>query len=188
MNLKNLTVRLRLGARLAAAATVATLGLTAIPAAHADPMLLKAATTMVYGTSADTYSIVAPSAGTLTAQVSSVPWPVPLAALSFNMSSGNDILSAQPQGPTAQAFDSGPQIEAYQVGAGTYFAHVSAAAAGALNLGLYSVLFTFTPSAVPLPASAGFLLIALMVFFGLRRTIRGTAAGIEEATFGAAHN
>ncbi len=54
------------------------------PLAHADTML-KAATTMVVGTAADTYSIDAPSSGTLTVRVSNTPWPVPLSALSFSV-------------------------------------------------------------------------------------------------------
>lgn len=175
-------------ARLAAVAVVAVIGLVNSQGAQADT-LLKAATTMVYGSSADTYSITAPSAGTLTAQVSTVPWPTPLSALSFNVSDATSVLA--PQGGRVAAQDAGgmqPQIETFQVGAGTYFAHVMATATGQLNLGLYSVMFTFSPSAVPLPASAGLLLIAFMVLFGLRRTIRSTGSGIEDATFGAAHS
>ena len=73
-----------------------------------------------------------------------------------------------------------PQIETFQVGAGTYFAHVMATAAGQLNLGLYSLVLSFTPSAVPLPAGAGMLLIGLLVLFALRRTMRlGDLAPLE---------
>jgi uncharacterized membrane protein len=166
-----------------AAATVVFIGQT--PAAHADT-LLKAATTMVYGTSADTYSIMAPSAGTVTAQVSTVPWPEPLAALTFNFTDATNVLNPQSMAKAQALGDvGGPEVQTYQVGAGTYFAHVAATAAGALNLGLYSVMFTFTPSAVPLPASAAMLLIGLLVFLGLRRVVRD-ASDIEAATFGAA--
>jgi len=170
----NVKGRLGLAVRLAAAIAVVALGVGRSPAAHADT-LLKAATTLVVGSSADTYSIDAPSAGTLTASVISVPWPTALSALSFNVTDSSSLLDPMSH-PTAQAFatDTGaPQVETYQVGPGTYFAHVSATAAGALNLGLYSVMFTFTPSAVPLPATVGMLLIGLLVLFGLRRTTRG---------------
>jgi hypothetical protein len=187
MNLtKNVKARLGVAARMAAVMTIAALGLARVPAAHADELLLKAATTMVYGSAADTYSMTAPSAGTITAQVSSVPWPTPLSALSFNLSDSSNLINPQTLS-TAQsvhaADTTSQQFETYQVGAGTYFAHVLATAGGSLNLGLYSVMFTFTPSAVPLPATAGMLLIGLMVFFALRRTLRQGAA-IEAATFG----
>ena len=163
---------LGLVARLAVVAVVA-FGLVRSPAAHADT-LLKAATTLVVGSSADTYSISAPSAGTLTASVSSVPWPTALSALSFNVTDSSSLLNPMSKAQAFSAIDSGgPQVESYQVGPGTYFAHVSATAGGALNLGLYSVMFTFTPSAVPLPATVGMLLIGLLVLFGLRRTTRG---------------
>ena len=170
-----LTGRLSLAARTAAAMTLTAFGLAHSPTARADEVLLKAATTMVFGSAADTYSMTAPSAGTITAQVSSVPWPTPLSALSFNLSDAANVINPQSL-PTAQSFNAADttsqQFETYQVGAGTYFAHVLATAGGSLNLGLYSVMFTFTPSAVPLPAAAGMLMIGLMVFFALRRTLR----------------
>jgi hypothetical protein len=166
---KHVQARLGLMARLAAAAALVVIGMVHSPGARADT-LLKAATTMVYGSSSDTYSMTAPSAGTITAQVTTVPWPTPLSALSFNVSDATSVLS--PQGPAAAqaAGDSQSQVESFQVGAGTYFAHVMATATGNLNLGLYSVMFTFTPSAVPLPAAAGLLLMGLLVILGLRKT------------------
>jgi hypothetical protein len=166
---KSVQARLGLMARVAAVAVVAVIGLVHSPGAQADT-LLKAATTMVYGTSSDTYSISAPTAGTITAQVSSVPWPTPLSALSFNVSDATSVLTPQGHAAAMAAGGTQPQIESFQVGAGTYFAHVMATATGDLNLGLYSVMFTFTPSAVPLPATAGMLLIGLLVMAGLRRT------------------
>jgi hypothetical protein len=179
--MKNVQARLGLAARLAALAMMAT-GLVHSPAARADT-LLKAATTLVVGSSSDTYAMVAPSAGTITAEVSSVPWPTPLSALSFNMSDASNVLTADNQATAMGAGSSQPQFETYQVGAGTYFAHVLATAGGSLNLGLYSVMFTFAPSAVPLPATAGMLLIGLMVFFALRRTVWQGSSG-EPAAFG----
>jgi len=107
-----------------------------------------------------------------------------LAALSFNVSDATSVLSGQGRAQAQAAGGTQPQIETFQVGAGTYFAHVMATATGELNLGLYSVLFTFTPSAVPLPTTVGLLLVGLLVFFGLRKTVREGAA-VEAATFGA---
>jgi hypothetical protein len=151
---------------LAAVLTVLTMaGQSA--AAHADTMLL-ASTDLVTGSSAATFSFNTPSSGTVTAQISSMPWPVPLSALSFSASTASSTLSSW---STTDAM-SGPQIEKFQVGAGTYFAHVMATAGGSLDLGLYSLLVTFTPSAVPLPGAGGMLLIGLMVLFALRWTTK----------------
>jgi hypothetical protein len=151
---------------LAAALTVLTVAGHS-PAAHADTMLL-ASTNLVTGTSAATYSFNTPGSGMVTAQISSMPWPVPLSSLSFSTSTASGTLSSW---STTDAM-SGPQIEKFQVGAGTYFAHVMATAGGSLDLGLYSLLVTFTPSAVPLPAAGGMLLIGLMVLFALRWTTK----------------
>ena len=49
---------------------------------------------------------------------------------------------------------------------------MATAGAGPLDLGLYSLMLTFTPSAVPLPAAGGMLLFGLLVLFGLRGTLR----------------
>jgi hypothetical protein len=145
------------------------------PLAHADSLLL-ATTNLVTGTSAATFSFNTPGSGTVTAQISSMPWPVPLSALSFSATTASATLSSW---STSSAMPA-PQIETFQVGAGTYFAHVMATAAGQLNLGLYSLVLSFTPSAVPLPAGAGMLLIGLLVLFALRRTMRlGDLAPLE---------
>jgi hypothetical protein len=150
-----------------AAVVLVTLCFGRSPLAHAETMLL-ATTTMVSGTSASTFSFNTPGAGTVTAHISSLPWPVPLSALSFSATTATDTLSSW----STSAPPSTPYVESFQVGAGTYFAHVMATAAGDLNLGLYSMMLTFTPSAVPLPAAAGMLLIGLLVVFALRRTMR----------------
>jgi hypothetical protein len=156
--------------RIGLLAVLVTLSFARSPLAYADTML-KAATTLVSGTSADSYSFVAPSSGTVTAEISSVPWPVPLSALSFSATTASNLLPGSSWSSTGPV--SAPQFETFQVGAGTYFAHVMATAgAGPLDLGLYSLLVTFTPSAVPLPAAAGMLLFGLLVLFGLRGTLR----------------
>lgn len=147
---------------------LATLAVTGhSTAARADTMLL-ASTNLVSGSSAATFSFDAPTNGTVTAMISSTPWPDPLSSLSFSASTATDTLASW---STTDGM-SAPQAEKFQVGAGTYFAHVMATAGGSLNLGLYSLLLTFTPSAVPLPAAAGMLLIGLLVLFALRGTLK----------------
>ncbi len=166
--LKMLNGSLRI-ARLGLLMTVlAVLSLGRSPLAHADT-LLKAATVLVVGSSADTLSFDAPGSGTITAQISSTPWPVPLSALSFSVTTATNTLSSWSTSAAMEA----PQTETFQVsGGGTYFAHVMATAAGSLDLGLYSVMVSFSPSAVPLPGAAGMLLIGMLVLFALRRTMR----------------
>lgn len=165
---------LRLMARFGLLAVLATLSVGRSPVAHAETMLL-ASTNMVSGNSSATYSFDAPSAGTVTALISSMPWPVPLSALSFTATTATDTLSSwSTTGPM-----SAPQVETFQVGAGTYFAHVMATAGGSLNVGLYSLMLNFTPSAVPLPAAWVMLLIGLLVFFALRGTLNNAGARNE---------
>ena len=162
-------------------AVLATLSFAHSPLAYADTVL-KAATTLVSGSSADTYSFTTSSSGTVTAQIASVPWPVPLSALSFSATTASNTLSSW----SSTAPTSTPQVETFQVGAGTYFAHVMATAgAGPLDLGLYSLMLTFTPSAVPLPAAGGMLLFGLLVLFGLRGTLRAPE-GRNESVMSAA--
>ena len=147
------------------ALVLAVLTLARSPVAHADTLLL-ASTNLVHGNSAATFSFDAPGSGTVTARISSLAWPVPLSALSFSATTASSTLSSW-----SASSMSAPQVETFEVGAGTYFAHVMASAGGDLNLGLYSLMLTFTPSAVPLPTTGGLLLIGLLVLFGLRRTI-----------------
>ena len=139
------------------------------PRAHADTMLL-ATTDLVSGSSAATFSFNAPSSGMVTAEITSVPWPVPLSELSFAATTASNTLASwSGDAPTT------PQTESFQVGAGTYYAHVTAQATGSLDVGLYSLLVSFTPSAsVPLPAAGGLLAIGILVMFGLLWTIRPT--------------
>lgn len=172
-----LVTRLGLTARLTLAVVLLTLGgLMHSPLAHADSLLL-ASTNLVTGTSSATFSFDAPSAGTVTARISSVPWPVPLTSLSFTATSATTTLASwQSGGSGVSAFSANatpdPQVETFQVGAGTYFAHIMATAGGDLNLGLYSLMLTFTPSAVPLPSAIGLLLLGIFVTFALRTTLR----------------
>src|SRR5260370_14156349 len=137
----------------AALASVAVLGLSQAPHALADTMLLSD-TTLVQGTSAATFSFAAPSAGTVTATVSNLPWPNSLQTLDFQATSATDTLSSW--SALAGANQTGTQ--SFSVGPGTYFAHIMAVAQGSLDLGLYSLNLTFSPNVVPLPTSDWMLL------------------------------
>ena len=137
------------------------------PQAWADTMLL-ATTNLVSGSTADTFSFEAPSPGTVTVQLSNLAWPVPLSALSFSATTATSVLDSW----SAPGAAGSGEMESFQVGSGTYFAHVMATAGGSLDLGLYSLMLTFTPSAVPLSASSWMLLTGLLVLFGLIRTLR----------------
>ena len=148
-----------------------SLGMLGTPVARADTLLM-ASTNLVTGSSTATYSFTAPTAGTVTARIASVPWPDALSALSFSATSASSTLSSWSAASPSMA----PQVETFQVGAGTYFAHVMATAGGSLDLGLYSLMLTFSPSAVPLPAAAWMLLIGIFVFVGLRHTLGDRAS------------
>jgi hypothetical protein len=153
-------------------AVVLLIVLVRSPLAHADSMLL-ASTNMVSGTSSATFSFDAPTNGVVTAQLTTIAWPTPLSALSFSATSAtNTLASWASTSPSATA----PYVDTFQVGSGTYFAHVSATAGGSLDLGLYSLMLTFTPSAVPLPAAIGMLLMGLLIFFGLRTVLETKAS------------
>lgn len=155
-------------------ASAALIGLSQAPHALADTMLLSD-TTMVMGSSADTYSFNTQSAGMVTAVISNLPWPTSnsLQALSFSATSANSVLSSwstlNSPNPTGPATQTG--VATFMVGPGTYFAHVMATAQGDLSLGLYALNLTFTPSAVPLPASDWMLLAGVLVLFGLTRVV-----------------
>lgn len=177
MKMMNLLRNWKSRSGLALALVLAT-SLSNSPKAHADQMLL-ATTDLVSRSSNATFSFDAPSDGTVTARITSIPWPTPLSALSFSATTATDTLASWNMGgPTdvtasslREADVSSNGVETFQVGAGTYFAHVSATAGGALNLGLYSLLLTFTPSAVPLPASDWVLLAGVIALFGLTRIV-----------------
>jgi len=117
--------------------------------------LLVAQTSLISGTESIVDSFTVPSAGTVTVQLSDLPWPQALSSLSFMATSGNQVLSSWSTLTSA--------VESFQVAPGTYFAHVTGTAAGALDLGLYSMTLTFQPAGtVPLPGSAWLLIIGLL--------------------------
>jgi hypothetical protein len=154
-------------ARGAVLASSILLGVSQAPRAMADTLLLSD-TALVKGSSTATFSFDAPSAGTVTATVSNLPWPSSLQTLSFSATTASDVIR-----PWTSALGSSQTLtESFQVGPGTYFAHIMATAAqGDLDLGLYSLNLTFTPNAVPLPTSGWMLLSGVLVLFGLTRVM-----------------
>lgn len=162
-------MRLPGGARLKAGllAPLALVCLSAAPHARADSILLAQAT-LVNGTVSTVDSFVVPSAGALTVSLKTLKWPTdtPLSALSFAVSSATQVLSSWS--------GSGGDVATFDIAAGTYYAHIVATAAGVLNLGLYSLMLTFSPSAppVPLPSSDWMLLTGMFVLAGLARVVR----------------
>ncbi|MEP7244010.1 MAG: hypothetical protein ABI885_10005 [Gammaproteobacteria bacterium] len=139
------------------------------PAAHAD-MVLGGSTDLISGSQSYTMAFVAPTSGTVTFQLSILNWPEPLEGLSVSATTASDLLRSLSLDDTTKSSD----FMTFDVGGpGAFFAHVSGKARGDLQLGLYSLRVTFTPSAVPLPASAWLLATgaALMFVFvpGFRR-------------------
>jgi hypothetical protein len=128
--------------------------------------MLLSDTTLVRGTSSATFSFATPSAGTVTATVSNLPWPSSLKTLDFQATTASETISSW------SALDSNQTgTESFAVGQGTYFAHIMAVAQGDLDLGLYSLNLTFSPNVVPLPTSNWMLLAGILVLFGLTRVM-----------------
>jgi hypothetical protein len=163
------THRQRPSAASAWLAISAAVGLGAAQLAHADEILI-AQTNLISGTVSTVDSFNAPAAGTVTIELSNLPWPTALSSLSFFASSPSQVLASGtvPNGPNGVG---GMMLESFQVtGPGTYFAHVTGTAApsGSVDLGLYSMQVSFAP-AVPLPAAAWLLAGGLLVLAGLGR-------------------
>jgi len=145
-------------------ALLAALGMAQAPQARADMMLLSN-TTMVTGTQSSVMSFSAPGDGYITATLQNLPWQKSLDALSFQATSGADVLSSW-SGKDAT------KTETFQVTAGNYFAHIVATTADEFDVGLYSLSLTFTPNAVPLPASSLLLLTGIFGLFLVSRNRR----------------
>jgi hypothetical protein len=135
------------------------------PHARAESILL-AQTTLVNGTVSTVDSFTVPTAGKVTVNLQGLAWPTTLSALSFSATSADHVFASW----SGSGLDSGSAT--FDVAAGTYFAHIVATAGGALDLGLYSLFMTFTPSAVPLPSSGWLLLTGMLALAGLVRVIR----------------
>jgi hypothetical protein len=166
MNTMKTTKTIRPSLKLGLLAPLALTCLSIAPHARAENILL-AQTTLVSGSESSVDSFTAPSAGTVTVNLQSLNWPAELSALSFSATSANQVLAYWSGGGAVTS-----DVTTFNVGPGTYFAHILAtAASGGLDIGLYSLMMTFTP-AVPLPPSGWMLLTGLFVLAGLARAVR----------------
>jgi len=166
MTKMNTTMK-RSSLKLGLLAPLALIGMAAAPHARADSILL-AQTTMVVGNESTVDSFTTPGAGTVSVSLQNINWPTPLSALSFSATSASQVL-------WNGGGSMNNELASFNVGAaGPYFAHIMATAGGDLNIGLYSLLLTFTPATnpVPLPPSAWLLLIGMFVLAGLVRAAR----------------
>ena len=87
---------------------------------------------------------------------------MPLSSLTFSATDANTVVGSLP----------GPGNIQFSVSdAGAYWAHITAQAQGALDLGVYSLEIMFTPLGSPvfLPASGWLLLGGLAAVAGLQR-------------------
>jgi hypothetical protein len=150
------------GSRLAAAACLALLCLSQAPRAHADTMVMSDINA-VWGHESTTFSFDAPSAGTVTAKLWDIGWTSPLSTLTFSATTASSVLSSWSAATQ--------ETQSFQVGPGTYFAHILATAGGPLDAGAYALSLSFSPSVVPLPASDWMLVTGVLVLFGLTRIL-----------------
>ena len=161
------TTMKRSSLKLGLLAPLALIGMAAAPHARADSILL-AQTTMVVGSNSTVDSFTTPGAGTVNVSLQNLAWPPPLSALSFSATTASQVL-------WYGGGSMNNELASFNVGAaGTYFAHIMATAGGDLNIGLYSLLLTFTPGtpSVPLPSSGWLLLIGMFALAGILRAAR----------------
>lgn len=169
-DMKTMTTK-RTSLKLALVAPLALTALAAAPHARADSIPPPfGQVTLVSGTVATDNTFNAPSAGTVTVNLQNINWPASLSALSFSASSASQVLASW------NGAGMSSDTATFDVAAGTYFTHVIATAGGTLDLGLYSMLLTFTPNGspppIPLPASGWMLLTGMFVLAGLARAMR----------------
>jgi hypothetical protein len=157
--------------RQAAASLVLLAAVAGSYAARADQILSDSH--MLTGTSVisdERYIFTLSGPGTLNVSLKELSWPTSsLTDLSFSANSATGVLGN---------FD-GAGMASYAIaGAGTFYAYVTGEATNpvgspAYGAGVYTLKIDFTPSVVPLPASLGLLLAALLGFAVLqRRTIK----------------
>jgi hypothetical protein len=159
---------------------LAALGLSQSLPAQADQVIPVGGVTLVSGTSSQTVAIPVTTPGTLTVTLENLPFQQPLAgsldSLSFLMSTALTPLDSSWNQVSLT------DTQSYNVGPGTYFAHITGQAGGTLDLGIYSLSVTFQ-SAVPLPAS-WMLLTGVFVLMGLAR-FGGSLRGADGEATGA---
>jgi len=131
-------------------ALLCALGLAVGAPATVTAETLLAVSAQVAGANSEVYNFDAPAAGTLNVQLTDLGWPSRLSSLSSTIYSSTTGL-----GSLSAAGDLSIQL----TGPLDLSAFVSAQAQGALDMGLYSLDVTFTPTASPVPLpSAGLLL------------------------------
>jgi hypothetical protein len=116
--------------------------------------------------------------GTLDISLEDLSWPTSsLSDLSFSANTSKNVIGQF----------NGAGMASYDItGASTIYAYVTGEATNpatgpAYGVGLYTLKIDFTPSAVPLPASFGLLLAALLAFAVLQRRI------LQRTLFPSAH-
>jgi hypothetical protein len=155
------------GVRQAAAFAVLIATVLGSYAARADQILSDSH--MMTGTSVISdvgYKFTVAGPGVLDVSLKDLSWPTSsLTDLSFSANTPTNLLG-QFNGAGAASYDitSGGTIYAYVTGEAT-----NPASGPAYGAGLYTLDISFTPSAVPLPASLGLLLVALMGFALVQR-------------------
>jgi hypothetical protein len=101
--------------------------------------------------------------GTLTVQLSNVPWPVPLGSLNAVISSPTGLL-----GP-----EMGTGTQTFQLTGGEIFAQWFGSAQGPLNVGVYALKIEFQPNALPVPLPTSIaLLVSGLALLGWQRRHR----------------
>ncbi len=156
------------------AAAWLTLALTLLGASAAQAGLIVSTSQLLQGTSVISefkYTFDVSGPGTLDVSLTDLDWPANLKDLSFTATSSSSVIG-QIIGPGQASFDI--------TGGGTLYAYVTGEASNPVNgpaygLGLFDLSISFTPSAVPLPASLGLLLAALLGMALLQPRLRAPA-------------
>jgi len=148
------------------------IGLLGASAAQAGVILTSSQ--LVQGTSAISefkYTFDVSGPGTLDVSLTDMDWPAALKDLSFTAASASSVIG-QIIGPGQASFDitSGGTLYAYVTGEAT-----NPVSGPAYGLGLFDLSISFAPSAVPLPASLGLLLAALLGMALLQPRFRALA-------------
>lgn len=135
------------------------------PRADAE-MVLADQTTLVKYTSADTIALTLDGPGILTARIGDTRFTALLSSLTLTISDARGYVA----GIGSDSRTCGPGTCLFELGRGTYFAHLVASAGGRLALGAYTLQLTFVPTIVPLPPALLLLATGLgLLGFGARR-------------------
>jgi hypothetical protein len=148
---------------LASGALVAA-GLIAAPFVQADTVMVKDSP-LVNGSQSFVYSMLAPSAGSMSVKLMDLNFPNTLLDVSFAFTTASGVL---------QTLEGTGEIEFEVGGAGHYYAIVSGTAQGRFNIGQLSLAMFFSPlgggpAPVPLPGALALLVSGLGAFALTRR-------------------